>query len=86
LESQDGLFGDDEVQLLTASETKSRRPGTPVAAQARAKQLRSSSPIAWRFAETKYATLMRHANDAIFVVDSGGTVLEVKTSEAMLAG
>jgi PAS domain S-box-containing protein len=83
--SQEGFFRDEELQLLNGVGNQIALGLERLAAQARAEQFAQRLADRVEVAETKYATLMQHANDAIFVVDPAGPVLEVNSqAEAML--
>ncbi len=83
--SQQGLFRDDELQVLNGVGNQIALALERVAAKARADQYAQQLADRAEVAETKYQTLMEHANDAIFIIDPAGPVLEVnRQAEAML--
>jgi two-component system cell cycle sensor histidine kinase/response regulator CckA len=83
--SQQGLFGNEELRVLNGVGNQIALALERVAARARADQYAQQLADRVEIAETKYQTLMQHANDAIFIVDPAGPVLEVNgQAEAML--
>jgi PAS domain S-box-containing protein len=83
--SQEGLFRDEELQVLNGVGHQIALALERVAAKARADQYAQQLADRAEVAETKYQTLMQHANDAIFIVDPAGVVMEVnRQAEAML--
>jgi PAS domain S-box-containing protein len=83
--SQEGLFRDEELQVLNGIGNQIALALERVAAKAMADQYAGRLAGRVEVAEAKYQTLMHHANDAIFVVDPAGPVLEVnRQAEAML--
>jgi PAS domain S-box-containing protein len=83
--SQQGRFRDEELQVLNGVGNQIALALERVAARARADQYAQQLADRVEIAETKYQTLMQHANDAIFIVDPAGPVLEVNgQAEAML--
>jgi two-component system, cell cycle sensor histidine kinase and response regulator CckA len=83
--SQEGLFRDEELQLLNGVGSQIALGLERLAAKARAEQFAQQLADRVEVAEIKYQTLMHHANDAIFVLDPAGPVMEVnRQAEAML--
>ena len=83
--SQQGMFRDEELRVLNGVGNQIALALERVAAKARADQYAQQLADRVEIAETKYQTLMQHANDAIFIVDPAGPVLEVNgQAEAML--
>ena len=83
--SQEGLFRDEELQVLNGVGNQIALALERVAADARAAQYAQQLADRVEVAETKYQTLMQHANDAIFIIDPAGTILEVnRQAEEML--
>jgi PAS domain S-box-containing protein len=83
--SQQGMFRDEELQVLNGVGNQIALALERVAAKARADQYAQQLADRVEIAETKYQTLMQHANDAIFIVDPAGPVLEINgQAEAML--
>ncbi len=83
--SQQGMFRDEELQVLNGVGNQIALALERVAARARADQYAQQLADRVEIAETKYQTLMQHANDAIFIVDPAGPVLEINgQAEAML--
>jgi PAS domain S-box-containing protein len=83
--SQEGLFRDEELHVLNGVGNQIALALERVAAKARAEQYAQQLADRVEVAEVKYQTLMQHANDAIFIVDPAGPVLEVnRQAEEML--
>jgi PAS domain S-box-containing protein len=83
--SQEGLFRDEELQVLSSIGNQIALALERVAASDMADEYARRLAGRVELAEAKYQTLMQHANDAIFVVDPAGPVLEVnRQAEAML--
>jgi PAS domain S-box-containing protein len=83
--SQEGLFHDEELRVLNGVGNQIALGLERVAAKARADQYAKQLAERTEVAEAKYRTLMQYANDAIFIVDPSGPVLEVNAqAEAML--
>jgi PAS domain S-box-containing protein len=83
--SQEGLFHDEELRVLNGIGNQIALALERVAAKALADQYAQQLAGRVEVAEAKYQTLMQHANDAIFVVDPAGPVLEAnRQAEAML--
>ena len=83
--SQQGLFSDEESQVLNGIGNQIALALERVAAQARADRYAQQLAERADAAEAKYQTLMQHANDAIFIIDPAGPVLEVNgQAEEML--
>ena len=83
--SEQGMFRDEELQVLNGVGNQIALALERVAAKAMADQYAQQLADRVEIAETKYQTLMQHANDAIFIVDPAGPVLEVNgQAEAML--
>src|SRR3990172_4516954 len=82
---QDGLFRDEELQILNGVGNQIALALDRVAAKARADRYAQQLADRAEVAEAKYQTLMQYANDAIFIVDPAGPVLEVnRQAEEML--
>jgi len=83
--SQEGMFRDEELQVLNSIGNQVAVALERVAADARATQYAQQLADRVEVAETTYQTLMQHANDAIFIIDPGGPILEVnRQAEEML--
>ena len=83
--SQERLFRDEELQVLNGVGSQIALALERLAAKARAEQYARQLAGRVEVAEAKYQTLMQHANDAIFIIDPAGPVLEVnRRAEAML--
>jgi PAS domain S-box-containing protein len=84
--SDDGLFRDGELQVLNGIGNQIALALERVAAKAMADQYARRLAGRVEVAEAKYQTLMQHANDAIFVVDPAGPVLEVNRQAEVMLG
>ena len=83
--SQEGLFRDEELQILNGIGNQIALALARAAANVKAEQYAQQIANRMQVAEAKYQTLMQHANDAIFIVDPAGPVLEVnRQAEEML--
>ncbi len=84
--SQQGLFRDEELQVLNGIGNQIALALERVAATGRAEQYAQQLADRVEVAETKYQTLMQHANDAIFIVSPAGPVLAVNHQAEVMLG
>jgi two-component system, cell cycle sensor histidine kinase and response regulator CckA len=82
----EGSFRDDELQMLSGLGDQVALALERVAAEARSEQYAQQLAERVEVAEAKYRTLMQHANDAIFIVDPAGSVLEVNQHAEIMLG